>query len=589
MSELTKFIRLAAFFLICGAVLAQPPYVYQISHAASYTKYIAPGSIFVIFGDGLGPETLVQAALPLPLKLAGTSVQVSIGGTKVDCPVLYASSGQVAAVLPSNTPAGEGELTITAGGRTGWPEFLRVATSAFGIFSQSGTGAGAGSITSADYKLNTASEPAAAGQAIILWGTGLGAVEGDDGSMPKPGTSLDGVEVWIGSKTAKVLYAGRSGCCAGLDQIVVEVPDVAPGCVIPVSVRRAGRTSNFVSLAMASSGEACKSEMGISSNILARFLAGDPVNAGGIALGPAGVLEGAGFDYSARIAAQLSAALKTKVNPGDVRRLARARLTGDRRALRNIASKYAAAIATAGPKGRRALLRAAAEFSDMGIAAGFSTLNGMQYLGPAIAAALPESGTCTLVPKRITNVKAGQGKTLDAGPTLRYEGPNGVRTITRNQQGQYLLTFSSGLPDTGLPAGMYEISGTGGKDVPAFKASLQIGAPLVWTNKAAQGTIDRSQPLTVTWSGGRSTGHIVFGLTSGNWDKDDETLLACVAEASKGTLTVPAFVLAALPPTERGYAFIGAHPLENRLTIQGLDIAYIANGSSDYKTAVVVR
>ena len=33
------------------------------------------------------------------------------------------------------------------------------------------------------------------------------------------------MEVWVGNKQAKVTYAGRSGCCVGIDQVVFERAD----------------------------------------------------------------------------------------------------------------------------------------------------------------------------------------------------------------------------------------------------------------------------------------------------------------------------------------------------------------------------
>lgn len=63
--------------------------------------------MFVLFGTGMGPESLAQvSAFPLPTsqRLQGTSVQVTAGGTTIDCIMIYTVASQVAAVLPSRTP-----------------------------------------------------------------------------------------------------------------------------------------------------------------------------------------------------------------------------------------------------------------------------------------------------------------------------------------------------------------------------------------------------------------------------------------------------------------------------------------------------
>jgi uncharacterized protein (TIGR03437 family) len=44
-------------------------------------------------------------------------------------------------------------------------------------------------------------------------------------------------EVYVGGKRAAVTYKGRSGCCAGIDQIVFTVPEGVEGCYVPVVVK----------------------------------------------------------------------------------------------------------------------------------------------------------------------------------------------------------------------------------------------------------------------------------------------------------------------------------------------------------------
>src|SRR5262249_16259784 len=70
------------------------------------------------------------------------------------------------------------------------------------------------------------------------WGTGLGAVDGDEASRPLPSAiTVPGLEVLVGGVAAKVVYAGRSGCCAGVDQIIIEAPPGVEGCNVAVKVR----------------------------------------------------------------------------------------------------------------------------------------------------------------------------------------------------------------------------------------------------------------------------------------------------------------------------------------------------------------
>src|SRR5215475_9921056 len=93
-----------------------------VVNAASYLSHqfsnygIARGSMFVVFGSALGPVDLVQASnFPLPTSdgLAGTRVLVNIGGYSASCPMIYSSLNQIAAIMPSNAPEGDGTLVVS--------------------------------------------------------------------------------------------------------------------------------------------------------------------------------------------------------------------------------------------------------------------------------------------------------------------------------------------------------------------------------------------------------------------------------------------------------------------------------------------
>src|ERR1035438_1607680 len=90
-----------------------PPEVYSANNSADYSTTIAQGSLFAVFGYYLGPANLVEvSAFPLPNVLSGTSVTVTSGSTTLNCPMIYTLIGQVAAILPSNTPPGTANITV---------------------------------------------------------------------------------------------------------------------------------------------------------------------------------------------------------------------------------------------------------------------------------------------------------------------------------------------------------------------------------------------------------------------------------------------------------------------------------------------
>jgi hypothetical protein len=52
-------------------------------------------------------------------------------------------------------------------------------------------------------------------------------------------------------------------------------------------------------------------------------------------------------------------------------------------------------------------------------------------------------------------------------------------------------------------------------------------------------------------------------------------------DVSKGSFTIPSFILGAMPAAGTGIMFIGPHPLSRPVSISGLDLAYFIDGSSD--------
>src|SRR5690606_27145711 len=171
------------------------------------------------------------------------------------CILIFTSAGQLAAILPSGTPLGEGQITVTYNGMSSAPQPILVVDHAVGMFTASQDGKGAAVITDANYAPVSYIHSLAPGDIGIAWVTGLGASSADDG----PAAAVDFRELYdvgitVGDVAARVLYAGPSGCCAALGQIVFEVPGggaqgnaqaIGPadpenkrtGCAVPVYVK----------------------------------------------------------------------------------------------------------------------------------------------------------------------------------------------------------------------------------------------------------------------------------------------------------------------------------------------------------------
>src|SRR5206468_12312422 len=92
-----------------------------------------------------------------------------------------------AGLLPSGTPTGNGTITVTYNGQAGGPSPISVLTNNFGVYSVPQNGSGPGIVTFADYSLVSQTKAANPGETLIIWGTGLGAVTGDEAAGALPG------------------------------------------------------------------------------------------------------------------------------------------------------------------------------------------------------------------------------------------------------------------------------------------------------------------------------------------------------------------------------------------------------------------
>jgi len=223
---------------------------------------IAQGSIFSIFGKGLGPSSLAQAErFPLETTLAGVRVRLLHlqTGAPLDAIPLFVSEFQINAILPSTTPVGSVAVTVNYNGRSSAAQTAKVVRSSFGVFMITGAAVVQNYVSPEEQPLNSPAAPAAPGQTVILWGTGLGPIAVPDGAGPVPEALDVPVEVTLGGRPVVIDYRGRSGCCAGVDQINFRIPADAPtGCAVPLAVKvQGGVYGNVAPMAVGSGSLAC--------------------------------------------------------------------------------------------------------------------------------------------------------------------------------------------------------------------------------------------------------------------------------------------------------------------------------------------
>ena len=212
-----RFARLPAISLLSAAIawrslsLAWPTSTAVVRGTGLPGSGIAQGSIFSIYGTGLGPDAAVAASFPLPTTLggaSGTSVAVTVGGTQVSAIMLYAGSDQMNAILPSTTPVGSGTFTVTYNGQISAPAAIQVVASTFGIYTFNEQGNGQAIATDVNYNVNTIIHTFHPGDYVTLWGTGLGAISASDADM-RPSAMWDRSRyMWATPRPLMFLTAG---------------------------------------------------------------------------------------------------------------------------------------------------------------------------------------------------------------------------------------------------------------------------------------------------------------------------------------------------------------------------------------------
>jgi uncharacterized protein (TIGR03437 family) len=555
--------RFCSFLLLVVPVLSPglqaQPVITGVLNAASYAvpglphSDIAQGSMFVIFGQQLGPAALQPATAPFGPQLAGTSIRVSGGGVTADAVLIYTSATQVAAILPSRIPPGNATITVTYLNRTSAPASIRVARSSFGIFTRNQAGSGPGIVqnynSATDQPVNALTTPARPGQVMILWGTGLGPVDYDDAQLPRVGDLDVEAEVMVGNKSARVLYKGRSPQFPGIDQINFEVPADAPeGCHVPLAVRAGGVVSNFASIAIASAGSACSDAIGYSAADIEKLRSAGQLRLGELTLIKLTIPDLKGFLDQAHLvfARQVPVTAVKALSVGKESHL-----------------PYGACTVTSG-------------------------------FVPAGDTNLP--GDPTLVQR------------LRGGASINLQGPRGTREIARrgseNDRDFYNAGIGGVIPgfsgDAGpeyLVPGLYTVDLPAGSDVGAFRATLTLPAPLEWTNRDSFSAIQRSQDLTVTWTGGDSAKeYVIVGAASFDTTRNVGAGITCMERASAGRFTIPSWLLATLPASSgilpgtslpAGRVEFSTYSIVEpaRFQAQGLDVGYFGYDFTTWKTA----
>ncbi|HWB83518.1 MAG TPA: hypothetical protein VG675_05230 [Bryobacteraceae bacterium] len=490
-----------------------------VLNALGYQAKLAPDTVFVVFGSGMGPASLATASAPdYPTTLGGTSITFtpSSGGAAINARMVYTSAGQVAALLPSSAGPGTYAVRVTYNGLASAPQNVTVVARSFGIATANSAGTGTAQATIGNVNngisltrftsggiafsgLNWTLSPAHPGDTLVLWGTGGGAdTANDTGGTSGDQTAAGNFRVLVGSKTITPLYAGASSGYPGLWQVNFTLPgDAAPDCFASVQVSAGGELSNAVTVPIAAAGEDACSDPQLSKEVLGQLDKG-------------GTIAGGGFGIS-----KLTATSTFLVN------------------------------------GSSNTVTAAQEIASGGIAfytaAEYAAINGGLKIG-----------ACTVTDRTApANAKGPSNPEgyLDAGPNIPLNGPgvpaSAVLAPLATTPGVYSLLF--GTPT--LVGGKYTLTAPGGKGVGAFNVSVTFPTSFTITNWDAIASIDRSKPLVINWTGSGLDRVEIIGSTSAVVGKDAASTniihlvtFTCDVPAAPGSYAVPVEVLSHLFP-----------------------------------------
>ncbi len=258
---MSKAFGVAVLMGVLGTLVqAQTPAPTGVVSAASLTLAglpngaIAEGSIFTVFGKNLGPGTSVTNAsltLPTTAGLGGTVMTITVNGVTTTAPMIYSSSSQLVAILPSATPVGTGTLSVTYLGVAGSTTPITVVATNFSTLTLNGSGTGPALIVDAtnNYSVITATNSAAPGDVLVLYGTGLGPLPAGQNDAANPPVQVNlttPTTIYVGTTQESPVYHGRSGD-AGLDQINFTVPPGVSGCHVPVIIQTGTGSTAIVS------------------------------------------------------------------------------------------------------------------------------------------------------------------------------------------------------------------------------------------------------------------------------------------------------------------------------------------------------
>ncbi len=263
-----RWIHFLSIILITAAGLAyaQPTIANGgIVNGASFQggQPVTPGSLISIFGTQLSSGTAAADSIPLSSLLGGVTVTFQSDSKTETAPLTFVQPSQINLqipwdIVPSGTSATV-NVTVSHDGQTSAAAPVQVGPFSPGIFSSNGRAIAVNLDGTLAWPTGIipglTTHPAKPGDAIIIYATGLGAV---DSTLANGAASLDKLRntltkpiVMVGGVSASILFSGLTPQFVGVNQLNVVIPSAAPGDSVPLQLMLGGiTTSSQVTIAV---------------------------------------------------------------------------------------------------------------------------------------------------------------------------------------------------------------------------------------------------------------------------------------------------------------------------------------------------
>lgn len=479
---------------------------------------IAPSSIFIVQGSGLadpGNPVLQDSSGGLPLTLNGASITVVVGGVTTHPALYYTSSAQLAAVLPAATPEGTGTLTVNYRGANSAPAPIQVVASAIGINEYNQIPIPLGVLnTNVDLGVATDAVSGALlsftnsgkpGQIITLWTTGLGADAADsDTTYTSTPHSVNTPLQIYVGGVLATILYQGSAGYPGVNQINLTIPASVTADCQVPLVAVTGKVISNVVVLPIHQG---------GGTCVSQLTAGGSITGDQILKGTQDTLKAGSLSVIQTNATNAKGVQTVSASAG--------------------ASFFKSSGLLAGATGRGDILSPGTCAVYPVIAGGALTIVGL------------DAGSITL--------QGPAGPAIPLPPLLGIKGQNGA------------ILAANVIP----AGGVFTFNGTGGADVGPFSSTVRIANPnFNWTNPGAAATIDRTQGLLYTWTGGLPGTYVLLGGTSTG--SGVTAGFSCKVPVEAGQFTVPSYILLGLPAGSGG-ASIQQHDTDTSFSAAGLD------------------